>query len=106
MEIDKRYFSLVQFFLAKYVKNNHISLIKPGSGSRFWKMVLSYVLDILKNSRWRIKNGDISFWRDPWLENGPLCDSSDCPTLRVNDCKLDDGWDIDLIQRLLGIEKL
>lgn len=63
----------------------------------------------VKNSRWRVKNGDISFWRDPWLENGPLCDSyqvSDSPTVRVKDCKLDDGWDIDLSQRLLGIEKL
>lgn len=71
-------------------------------------MIISCKPEILKNSKWHIKEGNISFWRDSWLDDGRLCDSlpiMNFPNIRAKDLILENGWDIELLQNLLGVEQ-
>ncbi|KAF5446820.1 hypothetical protein F2P56_032419 [Juglans regia] len=55
----------------------------------------------------KIKNGNVSFWFDKWLDEGPLCSvipMGDFPSLQVKDLKIENGWDVDMLSRLLGEE--
>jgi hypothetical protein len=62
-----------RFFKAKYVKNQHISLVDSSKGSRFWKMLINSIPLVIDKSFWRVKEGNLSFWRDKWMESGPIC---------------------------------
>ncbi|XP_042939531.1 uncharacterized protein LOC122274569 [Carya illinoinensis] len=95
------------FFRAKYVRQNHISLVERGKGTRFWRMVASCMPDVLNLSKWKIKNGNISFWFDKWLDEGPLCNlvpMGDSPSLLVTECKMENGWDAAKLHGTLGAE--
>lgn len=51
----------------------------------------------------------MSFWRDPWLKSGALVESCTItahPELKVRECRLEDGWDVDLIRALVGDNKM
>ncbi|CAI9786686.1 unnamed protein product [Fraxinus pennsylvanica] len=50
------------FFRVKYIKDKHVSQVDATKGSRFWKMVMSCMPDVLNRSRWRVKEGGVSFW--------------------------------------------
>lgn len=51
-----------QFFLAKYVKNDHIWNTKPTQvGSRFWKEILKVIPEVHKNYFVKIRDGKSSF---------------------------------------------
>lgn len=61
--------------------------------------------EVFKNSKWKLKDDNISFWRDNQLKEGPLCEKfsiSNFPNLRVKDCRMESGWDVSLLQRLVG----
>ncbi|KAG2689159.1 hypothetical protein I3760_09G127200 [Carya illinoinensis] len=60
------------FFKQKYVKNQHVTLVDQRKGTLFWKHIVGMVPKVLGNSWWRVRNGDVSFWRDPWLKSGAL----------------------------------
>lgn len=53
-----------KFFKAKYVKDQHLSLVNPLKGYKFWKMAteegMPFVLSCLK---WQFEEGNLSFWR-------------------------------------------
>ncbi|XP_042964705.1 uncharacterized protein LOC122298926 [Carya illinoinensis] len=64
---------------------------------------------VLGNSWWRVRDGNVSFWRDHWLKSRALinsCDISDYPLLKVRECGLQNGWDVDLLHRLVGATKM
>lgn len=70
---------------------------------------MRYVPQVLSNATWRIKEGNISFWRDEWLENVPLVNEfpiHDRPLLKKCDCRIENGWDVDLLRNLVGESKL
>ncbi|XP_042950383.1 uncharacterized protein LOC122282502 [Carya illinoinensis] len=97
-----------QFFRAKYVGDNHISLMDPKKGSRFWKMVVKCIPAVLENSKWKVREGNISFWWDNWLNEGPLANSYpviDESSMRLADVRIENGWDIDVLHRLVGAQK-
>lgn len=98
---------MVSVLKAKYVKADHISLSPSNKGSRFWKMLLSCIPSIYEHSKWKPKEGDISFWFDKWLGEEALVDSVtvSMPRLKLKNCWLDEGWDLDLIFRLVGPQK-
>jgi hypothetical protein len=96
-----------RFFKAKYVKNQHISLVDSSKGSRFWKMLINSVPLVIDKSVWRVKDGNLSFWRDKWMESGPICQKvqiSDLPLLKIKDCMVENSWDVDLAVKLVGQE--
>ncbi|KAF5447260.1 hypothetical protein F2P56_032827, partial [Juglans regia] len=98
-------------FLPRFYTASYLVLIpkveNPSSFDKFRPISLCSV--IYKNhSVWRVKQGDLSFWWDHWVGEGPLCDEfqvMELPSLKLVDCKLVDGWNIELFQRLVGIEK-
>ncbi|XP_042969076.1 uncharacterized protein LOC122301760 [Carya illinoinensis] len=97
------------FFKQKYVKNQHVTLVDQQKGTLFWKHIVGMVPKVLGNSWWRVRNGDVSFWRDPWLKSGALfnsCEIIEYPLLRVRECRLQHGWDVDLLYHLVGEVKM
>lgn len=62
-----------------------------------------------KFSKWRVKEGNISFWQDKWLHDGPLSEQHevrDLSNLSIAGCKLENGWNVELFDRLVGMEKI
>ncbi|XP_042964656.1 uncharacterized protein LOC122298876 [Carya illinoinensis] len=97
------------FFKHKYVKNQHVTLVDQRKGTLFWKQIVGMFPKVLGNSWWRVRDGDVSFWRDPWLKSGALansCDISNFPLLKVRECRFQNGWDVDLLHRLVGATKM
>ncbi|XP_042964784.1 uncharacterized protein LOC122299013 [Carya illinoinensis] len=93
------------FFKSKYVKNSHISLLNPSVGTSFWRMVIRCIPEILHLARWRVKEGNLSFWCDTWLEEGPLCNEFSSVvnlSLKIKECTLEDGWNYELLNQLVG----
>ncbi|KAG2685838.1 hypothetical protein I3760_10G144400 [Carya illinoinensis] len=97
-----------QFFRGKYVKGIHLSLLDKTKGTRFWKMIMKQIPHVLERARWKVRDGQISFWFDAWTGTGPLVDSlqlTELPGLKLHDCKLGNEWDIQLLERLVGVQK-
>ncbi|XP_035540280.1 uncharacterized protein LOC118344244 [Juglans regia] len=46
--------------------------LNPSRGFRFWKAIVKEIPVVLSRSRWKIREGNVSFWRDNWLNSGPL----------------------------------
>jgi len=89
-----------RFFKAKYVKNQHFSLVDSSKGSRFWKMLINSVSLVIDKFVWRVKDGNLSFWRDKWMDSGPICQKvqiSDLPLLKIKDCMVEHSWAVDLV---------
>ncbi|XP_042964017.1 uncharacterized protein LOC122298309 [Carya illinoinensis] len=96
------------FFRGKYVQGNHLSLLNPTKGTRFWKAIVHCIPEVLNNSKWLVKEGNVSFWYDNWVDRGPIGDQFpviERPLLRVKECRIDNGWDITLLERLVGQHK-
>lgn len=94
------------FFWAKYVKNGHIvqCLDKKG-GSRFWNKVVEGLKKILQNSKWKVKEGNISLWFDNFLSIGPLFELGievEEPNTILNEMVVNDRWVDDRIKNLMG----
>lgn len=53
-----------RFFKGKYVKHHHISLVDSSKCSRFCKMLIKPVPLVVDKSIWRVKEGNLYFWRD------------------------------------------
>lgn len=99
----------VNFFKAKYVKESHISLIEASKGSLSWKRIVAVLPKVLSNAVWKVREGRIAFWRDNWLSLGVIIDSfeiSDLPLLTIRECHIHNGWDVELLRRLVGESKL
>ncbi|XP_042964739.1 uncharacterized protein LOC122298962 [Carya illinoinensis] len=96
------------FFRGKYVQGSHLSLLSPTKGTRFWKAIVHCIPEVLNNSKWLLKEGNVSFWYDNWADGGPIGDHFpvlERPSLRVKECQIDNGWDISLLERLVGPQK-
>ncbi|XP_042980192.1 uncharacterized protein LOC122310362 [Carya illinoinensis] len=98
-----------QFFRRKYVGEGHLSLVNPDKGTWFWKAVFKCIPMVLEHSKWLIKDGNVSFRYDKWVDNGPVCYDFPVlayPKLKVLDCKIENEWDIELLYRLVGASKV
>ncbi|KAG2705714.1 hypothetical protein I3760_05G069400 [Carya illinoinensis] len=96
------------FFRGKYVRGKHLSLVDSNKGTRFWKAIGKSIPDILNNSQWLVRDGNISFWYDTWDDDGPLHDHYPVinkPLLNIKECRIDNGWDIPLMEKLVGHQK-
>jgi hypothetical protein len=96
-----------RFFKAKYVKNQHISLVDSSKGSRFWKVLINSVPLVIDKSVWHVKDGNLYFWRDKWMDSGPICQKvqiSNLLLLKIKDCMVEHNWDVDLVVQLVGQE--
>lgn len=96
------------FFKGKYARGNHLSLLVPNKDTRFWKSIVKSIPDVLNNSKWLVREGNISFWYDNWEEGGPL--NAHYPVLeqlllRIKDICIENGWDIALLEMLVGHQK-
>ncbi|XP_041003911.1 uncharacterized protein LOC121249264 [Juglans microcarpa x Juglans regia] len=93
--------------IRNFQDEDHISLINPNKGSRFWKLMTKCIPDVIKYSQWKPKAGHISFWFDKWLGEKNLAIGSlvTMPRLKLKDVWLEDGWDVDLLYRLVGSQK-
>ncbi|KAG2701736.1 hypothetical protein I3760_06G058100 [Carya illinoinensis] len=97
------------FFKAKYVGSKPWLLIDDAKGSRFWRMVARCTPLVLNSSKWRVKEGDIYFWYDKWQDNGPLINELPLvgqPLMKIKECRLSDGWDVNLLENLVGLENV
>ncbi|XP_040996008.1 uncharacterized protein LOC121242180 [Juglans microcarpa x Juglans regia] len=97
------------FFTAKYIRNKHVSLVDSHKGTRFWKSVIQCIPDVLWLTKWRIKEGKVSFWRDWWFDEGPLVQLQlilERPNLMIKECRLEAGWDTQLVRSLVGDGKV
>ncbi|XP_042969042.1 uncharacterized protein LOC122301720 [Carya illinoinensis] len=64
---------------------------------------------VLNSSKWRVKEGDIYFWYDKWRDNGPLINELPLvgqPLMKIKECRLSDGWDVNLLENLVGLENV
>lgn len=94
-------------FKVKYAKDQHLSLVNPLKGSWFWKMAMEAIPFVLSRSKWQVKEGNLSFWRDKWLETGPICNEiqiADFLTLKLKECMVENSWDLEFLVQLVGWE--
>ncbi|KAG7974642.1 hypothetical protein I3843_06G058000 [Carya illinoinensis] len=78
-------------------------------GTWFWKKVHSCIPEVLSRFKWKIWQGNVSFWWDKWLEDGPLRvlhENVVCPSLKVKYFWVDNEWDRDMLIQLIGEEKV
>lgn len=71
-------------------------------------MVSSSIPDVLKLTKWKIRDGNVAFWLNNWADDGPLGDVYpvvENHNLKVKECKVEDGLDVNLLINLLGTEK-
>ncbi|XP_035540586.1 uncharacterized protein LOC118344283 [Juglans regia] len=62
----------------------------------------------MNSSKWIVKEGNISFWYDNWDNEGPLYAQfpvTEQPLIKINECRIENGWDISLLNRLVGHQK-
>ncbi|OVA18537.1 Reverse transcriptase zinc-binding domain [Macleaya cordata] len=62
------------FLCGKYIVDN-ISLpgyATPRSASKFWKEGAKLIPELIKNSAWKVGNGDMNFWLENWSNEGTL----------------------------------
>lgn len=84
-----------RFFRAKYVKNGHIVLsLECKPGLKFWRGIVEGLSDLLQNSKWKVREGKVSLWFDKFLNSGPL--------LEFQEFVINDQWDVERLQALLG----
>lgn len=99
-----------RFFQAEYVKHGHISLANKNQPcSWFWKSILKVFPLLWDNVTWKIKVGNVSFWHDNWLLEGPLNTlvmEVANRHLRVRDCWLENLWNEDLLEKMVGQETM
>ncbi|KAG2717585.1 hypothetical protein I3760_03G182300 [Carya illinoinensis] len=66
-----------EFFASKYVGNDHVlSVMQKNRGTRFWKGIIAIMPKVLSNSKWLIREGNVNFWMENWLGDGPLLAST------------------------------
>lgn len=97
------------FFKVKYTRDQHISFIDLRKGSPFLKSIINSMLQAVNQSTWRIRDGQVFFWRDNWLKFGALLNQipiTSNPNLKVKDCKFQNSWDIELLKNMVGDNKL
>ncbi|KAF5446730.1 hypothetical protein F2P56_032333 [Juglans regia] len=96
------------FFKGKYVRDKHLSLLVPNKGTSVWKSIVNSIPDVLHNSKWLVREGNLSFWYDNWEEGGPLhihYPVIDHSMIKIKECRIENGWDIPLLERLVGQQK-
>ncbi|KAF5447364.1 hypothetical protein F2P56_032920 [Juglans regia] len=82
-------------------------LLGPPKGTRFWCMIAKNIPIVLNYTKWKIKDGNVFFWYDKWLAQESFAEALpvvEQPLLKIKDCKLENGWDVDLLERLVGTE--
>lgn len=69
-------FLWARFFGAKYVKHV-IHFVNEVSSpcSIFWKKIASQLHVLVQHTKWKIREGNVSFWFNKFLKRGPLFDS-------------------------------
>lgn len=64
----------VQMMLAKYIPNGDILSHQPSQGASFtWRSIMKAVSVLRDGYKFRIGEGDMSFWFDKWMDEGPMC---------------------------------
>ncbi|TXG56159.1 hypothetical protein EZV62_017472 [Acer yangbiense] len=95
--------------IAKYLKRDHAAVCKAhNTDSQFWRKILRCIPILLNNSNWKVRDGNVSLWYDKFLSSGPLF--ADFPEgehsqFKLKDLVIDNVWDVEELQRLLGLEK-
>lgn len=71
-------------------------------------MVLQGIPNVIDHSKWKVKEGEVFFWYEKWFGEEPLSaayDVVELPRLKVRECKLEEGWDMELLSKLVGLQK-
>ncbi|KAG2665639.1 hypothetical protein I3760_15G017400 [Carya illinoinensis] len=82
------------FFIGKYVGDKNIFEVALNKDSNFWRMFLKCIPLAMENSRWKIRDGKTSFWKDNWSGNEPLVSHqqiTELPNLLLEECKFNSG---------------
>ncbi|CAI9785061.1 unnamed protein product [Fraxinus pennsylvanica] len=72
-------------------------------------MVISCMPHVLNRSRWRVKDGGVSFWWDRWSNMDPLGDRRllvEQPNILIKDLKNDNGWSENMIEEVVGSDQV
>ncbi|KAG2674096.1 hypothetical protein I3760_13G119500 [Carya illinoinensis] len=83
-----------EFFRNKSVRGNHLYILAPNKGTRFWRSIVKSIPDVLNNSKWRVREGNLSFWYDNWEECGPLnaqFSIIEQPFIKIKELYIDNG---------------
>jgi hypothetical protein len=91
----------------KYLGTTSIFNVGPSSPSSYtWKSILKVATVLRDGFCIRIGRGNVSFWFDRWLDEGPLCDKvlfmdyQDVP-LQVRDVVNDRSCDLSRVRTLM-----
>ncbi|OVA15372.1 Reverse transcriptase zinc-binding domain [Macleaya cordata] len=52
-----------------------LNYVAPCTASKFWKEYVNLIDVLVKNSAWKISNGDMNFWFENWSNEGILADT-------------------------------
>ncbi|KAG6702808.1 hypothetical protein I3842_07G054300 [Carya illinoinensis] len=80
----------------KYVKGQHLSILDSTKGTRFWRSIVRNIPTVLNNSKWIVKEGNISFCQFLVIDH---------PSIKIKECRIENGCDISLLTRLVGHHK-
>ncbi|GLT69679.1 hypothetical protein SLA2020_418130 [Shorea laevis] len=70
-------------------------------------MLIKSVPLVVDKYVWRVKERNLSFWWDKWMDSGPICQNvqiSYLPFLKIKDCMVEHSWNVDLVVQLVGQE--
>lgn len=61
---------------------------------------------MLNNVKVLVIRGNASFWYDRWLASGPLAvvDDNTNPRLRINECWMNQFWNVEKLLEIVGEE--
>ena len=64
---------------------------------------------LLNNSNWKVRKGNVRLWYDNFLSSGPLFaefPEGEHSQIKLKDLVTDNVWDVEELQKLLGLEIL
>ncbi|XP_042972679.1 uncharacterized protein LOC122304473 [Carya illinoinensis] len=84
------------FFGKKYVGDAHLASVCNQRGTKFWKGVMATLPLLIMKSKYLVRCGEINFWYDNWLGDGPLVETIEVrgvPSLQVHSVFVHARWD-------------
>lgn len=96
-----------RFFLAKYVKQGHVSLVsRPANGSWLWRSIISVIPEVCEQIKYNVQEGHLSFWFDRWFLPSPLSETIQIVVnlnLLIKEVWINE-WNMEMLVQLVGEE--
>ncbi|KAG6699366.1 hypothetical protein I3842_08G064100 [Carya illinoinensis] len=100
MEITNERFALVTIFQSEVYVGSACFFVTAGEMYEILEKGALCLLEVLSRSKWKLRRGNVSFWWDRWMDDGPIGESHGnvvSPDMKVKECWVENEWDEDML---------